>query len=116
MKQVIARNQANGAVVAPNVSVADSVWPRFKGLMLRGPLAEGEALLIRPCNSVHMFFMRFALDIVFLDKEGTVVRVVSDLKPWRVALGGKGAHDALELPSGAASGVSVGDKLSFEAP
>jgi uncharacterized membrane protein (UPF0127 family) len=114
LKQVIARNLTTGAVIAPNTSVADSPWPRFKGLMLRGPLAEGEALLIQPCNSVHMFFMRIALDIVFLDKEGAVVKVVSGLKPWRMALGGKGAHTALELASGAASGISVGDRLVFE--
>lgn len=83
--------------------------------MLRGPLAEGEALLIQPCSSVHMFFMRIALDIVFLDKDGAVVKVVSGLRPWRMALGGKGAHTALELSSGAAAGISVGDRLSFEA-
>lgn len=114
MKQVSVRNQATGAVIAPFTSVADSVWPRFKGLMFHPPLAEGEALFIRPCSSVHMFFMRFPLDIVFVDREGAVVKVVRDLRPWRMALGGKGAHSALELASGAAAGVSVGDRLVFE--
>lgn len=114
MKQVIARNQTTGAVIAPSTSIADSMWTRFRGLMLRGPLAEGEALLIRPCSSVHMFFMRFPLDIVFFDKEGAVVKVVSNLKPWRMALGGKGAWSALELAAGSAAGISIGDRLAFE--
>jgi hypothetical protein len=82
--------------------------------MLRRPLEDGEALLIKPCSSVHMFFMRFPLDIVFFDKGGTVVKIVSDLKPWRMALGGKGAWCALELPAGAAAGISVGDQIVFE--
>ena len=90
------------------------MWPRFWGLMLRKPLEDGEALLIKPCSSVHMFFMRFALDIVFFDKGGTVVKVVSNLKPWRMALGGKGAWSALELATGAAAGINVGDAIVFE--
>lgn len=84
--------------------------------MLRKPLAEGEALLIRPCSSVHMFFMRFALDIVFVDRQGDVVKVVPRLKPWRMALGGKGAHSALEMAAGSAEGnVNVADHLEFVA-
>ena len=116
MKQVIARNATTGAALAPQTSVADSMWPRFRGLMLRRPLEEGEALLIRPCSSVHMFFMRFALDIVFIDKQGAVVKIVAGLKPWRMALGGKGAWSALEMPAGSAAGrVSLGDRLEFDA-
>jgi uncharacterized membrane protein (UPF0127 family) len=61
-----------------------------------------------------MFFMRFPLDIVFFGKDGAVVKVMTDLKPWRMALGGKGAWCALELPAGAASEISVGDQIVFE--
>jgi uncharacterized membrane protein (UPF0127 family) len=114
LKQVIARNQTSGAVIAPRTSVADGVWTRLRGLMLQRPLKDGEALLIKPCSSVHMFFMRFPLDIVFFGKDGSVVKIISHLKPWRLALGGKGAWCALELPSGAASGISVGDMIVFE--
>jgi uncharacterized membrane protein (UPF0127 family) len=114
VKQVTVRNQTTGSIIASRASVADSIWPRFKGLMLHPPLAEGEALLIRPCNSVHMFFMRFPLDVVFTDRHGVVVKVARGLKPWRMALGGKAAHSALELAAGVAAGVSVGDTLVFE--
>ena len=114
LKQVITQNQTSGAVIAPQTSVADGMWSRFRGLMLQKPLEDGEALLIKPCSSVHMFFMRFALDIVFFDKAGAVVKIVPNLKPWRMALGGKGAWSALELPVGVAAGISVGDQIAFE--
>lgn len=114
LKQVIARNQTSGTVIAPQTSVADGMWSRFRGLMLQKPLGDGEALLIKPCSSVHMFFMRFPLDIVFFGKDGAVVKVVAGLQPWRMALGGKGAWSALELAAGAAASISVGDQVVFE--
>jgi uncharacterized membrane protein (UPF0127 family) len=60
--------------------------------------------------------MRFAIDVVFLDRDGQVVKVVSELKPYRAALGGRGAHSALELAAGAAKrcGIAVGDRLIWE--
>ena len=85
--------------------------------MLRGSLADGEGLLINPCSSVHMFFMRFPLDIVYLTKETSVVKVVPHLRAWRISLGGRGAHSALELPAGTAAlaAVEPGDKLVISA-
>jgi len=110
-------NETKGTIVASKVRQADSVWSRFWGLMFRRALAEGEALHIRPCNSVHTFFMRFTMDAVFLDKETRVVKVVPDMKPFRAAVGGKGAHSVLELAAGAAAlaGVEAGDTLVFRA-
>ena|SRR2546427_12357665 len=109
-------NETKSAIVASDVRVASSIWSRFWGLMLRRTLPQGEGLLIKPCSSVHMLFMCFAIDVVFLDRDGFVTRTVASLKPWRVALGGRGAHAALELPSGAATraGVEPGDKLTFQ--
>ncbi len=84
--------------------------------MLRRALPEGGGLLITPCTSVQTTFMRFAIDVVFLDRDGQVVRIVPALKPYRAALGGRGAHSALELAAGAAerSGIVVGDRLVWE--
>jgi len=84
--------------------------------MGRRGLPEGGALLITPCSSVQTFFMRFAIDVVFLDRDGQVVKVVSELEPYRVAFGGRGARAALELAAGAAAacGIAVGDRLVWE--
>jgi hypothetical protein len=84
--------------------------------MGRRVLPEGCGLLIRPCSSVQTTFMRFAIDVVFLDRDGQVVKIVPELKPYRAALGGQGGHSALELPAGAAGrcGIAVGDRLVWE--
>lgn len=86
--------------------------------MGRRSLPEGQSLLIDPCTSVHMFFMRFPLDVVYLDKENKVVKVAAGLKPWRIDMGEKGAKRVLEMSSGAASaaGIGVGDMLAFADP
>jgi hypothetical protein len=83
--------------------------------MGRRALPEGQALLLDPCTSVHTFFMRFAIDVIFLDKDFRVVKIIPAMKPWRTALGGRGAHSALELNGGVAqaSGLEVGDTLAF---
>ena len=100
----------DGTVVAGRLAVADSAWSRFAGLMLRRELPEGHGLLIRPCNSIHMFFMRFPLDVVFIDAAGTVVRVVDSIRPWRATSFVRGAKAAIELPAGTArrAGVAAG--------
>jgi uncharacterized membrane protein (UPF0127 family) len=108
-------NETKGTVVAANIRLADNLWTRFWGLMGRRALPAGEALHIQPCSSVHTFFMRFAMDAIFLDKEARVVRVVPDMKPFRAAVGGKGAHSVIEMVAGAAAltGVEAGDTLIF---
>lgn len=83
--------------------------------MFAAPLKPGQGLDIRPCNSIHMMFMRFRIDAVFYDKSGTVVRVASNLPTWRgLAFGGRRAAGVLELPAGSAADVSVGDHLEWQ--
>ena len=84
----------------------------MKGLLGRRGLDEGEGLLIRPTGSIHMFFMRFAIDAVFLDRELRILKIVPDLKPWRVAAS-KGAKQVLEMGSGEAArrGLEPGQQL-----
>ena len=101
--------------MASQAEKAESHWARFKGLMGRRGLPEGGGMLITPCSSVQTTFMRFSIDVVFLDRDGQVVKVVQELKPYRCAVGGRGAHSALELPAGAShSVVAVGDRLVWE--
>jgi uncharacterized membrane protein (UPF0127 family) len=70
-------------------------------------------MLLTPEPSVHMFFMRFPLDVVFLDRDHTVVAIRRELRPWKVA-GARGAYATLELPVGAAAGLEVGDELVLD--
>jgi len=83
-----------------NITVAQSFWQRFRGLMLSEPLSSDQALLIPRCTSVHTFFMRFTLDLVYLDKNDFVVKLVCSIKPWRMSWGGSGASQILEMTAG----------------
>jgi uncharacterized protein len=105
----------DGAIVCERCVVAASAWARTKGLLGRRDLPTDEGLLIKPCSSIHMFFMRFPIDAVFVDKEMRVVRVVSDLKPWRIAWS-RGSKAVIEMAAGEAArrGLQVGDSLALE--
>lgn len=110
-------NRTRGAVLGEAVEVADHLVPRLVGLLGRAGLAEGEGLWIEPCNSVHMFFMRFPIDVLFLAKDGRVVAVEHALAPWRLTRPYVGARVALELPAGLAArtGTVAGDAIGREA-
>jgi hypothetical protein len=112
-------NATRGTVVAASLEVAESFGGRFMGLMGRAGLPAGEGLWLRPASNIHMLFMRFPIDAVFLAKPGEdggrrVVAVRPALRPWTgVVWWARGADGCLELPSGtaAASGTSVGDVI-----
>jgi uncharacterized protein len=105
----------DGTLACERCVVAETAPTRMRGLLGRDGLDDHEGLLIRPTNSVHMFFMRFAIDVVFLDRDLVVRKVVEALRPWRMA-GCRGARAALELPAGAAArrGIAVGERLTLE--
>jgi uncharacterized membrane protein (UPF0127 family) len=86
----------------------------MRGLLGRRGLENGEGLLLRPAGSIHMFFMRFAIDVVFVGRNGEVVKVVPKVRPWRIAAG-RGARMALELAAGEAARrrVEVGNRLDL---
>jgi uncharacterized protein len=107
---------SGGAVVCDACLVAESPWLRMKGLLGRRELPDGEGILLRPASSIHMAFMRFPIDAVFLARDLTVLRVVRDLAPWRMASKVR-AHSVLELPAGTCErrGVREGDRLTLEA-
>lgn len=96
--------------------MADSFFTRAFGLIPRARLADGEGLLITRTSSITMWFMRFPIDAVFVDRSGRVVRVAADLPPWRLATAARGARDVVELPAGTAArtGTQAGDELTFE--
>lgn len=111
------RVERTGTLLADRVEWADSFVARFFGLMGRAALPANGALVLEPCQSVHMLFMRFAIDVAFVAPDGKVVAVYQDLKPWRGLSGyHREARFAVELPAGTlAEGlVEVGDVLELE--
>jgi uncharacterized membrane protein (UPF0127 family) len=93
-------NQTRKTILAEEVLLADTPLKRIRGLLGRDSLQPKEALVIRPCNSIHTFFMRFAIDVLFLDKEGFVLKAILHLQPFRLTAIYFGASSAVELPAG----------------
>jgi len=110
---LIVRSVARDTIVGDRVRVARSLKDRTVGLLRTPQLRPGEGLWIERSPSIHMFFMRYAIDAVFVAADGRVTKVVANLKPWRVVWWAPGARDCLELPAGAAaaSGIQPGDQL-----
>ena len=106
----------DGRVVCEQLLVAARPLRRMRGLLGRADLPAGEGILLRPASSVHTFFMRFPIDVVFLDRDGVVLGVEPDVAPWRLA-GRRGAKAVVELAAGesARRGIAVGDRLALQA-
>jgi hypothetical protein len=106
---------AGGTVVCERCEVPESSFGRARGLLGRDGLEVGEGMLIDRAGSVHMFFMRFPIDVVFLDRDRNVVGVRHGLRPWQVAAARR-AVAALELPAGAAAeaGIEEGHVLTLQ--
>lgn len=110
------RNHTRGTELASKAHTARGFWSRLIGLLGRSSLQTGGALVLEPCNSIHTAFMRFAIDVVYIDRSGQVVKVISKLKPFRVSGAFQGACSVIELPSGTIenTGTAPGDQLVFE--
>jgi uncharacterized protein len=111
-RPVVTLARADGEIVCERCSVAATALTRLRGLLGSGGLDPGKGLLLRPASSIHTFFMRFPIDVVFLDRELEVRKVVPGLGPWRFA-GARGAKSALELAAGEAErrGIAAGQRL-----
>src|SRR5437868_2964698 len=108
-------NTTRNTTLADKARRAASFVDRGRGLMLSDPLPSGGGLVIEPCNSIHMFFMRYPLDILFLDEQGKVLFMYKGIKPWRMGRIVRGARMAVELPEGVIdrTGTQLGDKLTI---
>ncbi len=109
MKQTRAYRLRDNRTLAEPCFVAAGFGDRVLGLMGERKLARGSGLWIAPCNSIHTFFMRFAIDAVYLDRDGKVLVVRRNVKPWRVDLPVICAHSVLEIPGGAAGDLKEGE-------
>ena len=113
--QILVRNQTRNTVLADSADVADSSAKRRTGLLKHDRLAPGQGLWIVPCESVHSFFMKFPIDLVYLDRKHKVRKIRHNMAPWRMSIC-LSAHSILELPAGvlAATGTQAGDQLAIE--
>jgi uncharacterized membrane protein (UPF0127 family) len=108
-------NSRTGDVVAHEVRTALDSATRRKGLLGLDGMPSGSALIIAPCSAIHTWFMRFAIDVVFVAKDGRVIKVRERLNAWRMSAA-LSAHAVVELPAGAiASGTRKGDQLLLRA-
>jgi uncharacterized protein len=102
----------DGRVVCEHLLVAARPLRRMRGLLGRAELPSDQGILLRPAGSVHTYFMRFPIDVVFLDRDAVVVGIEPSLPPWKTA-GRRGAKAVVELAAGECErrGVQVGDRL-----
>jgi uncharacterized membrane protein (UPF0127 family) len=115
-RDVSITNTTRDATIGTRVRVASSLRDRAVGLLRTPEVLPGEGLLIERTASIHMFFMRYPIDVVFVDRRGRVTRTVSALRPWRVVWWARGARDCIELWAGAVEGTGTrkGDQLAIE--
>jgi hypothetical protein len=110
----ISLERHDGSTVCERCLLAETPLTRLRGLLGRAGLERGEGILLRPASSIHMWFMRFPIDAVFLDSENRVLRIAAQLKPWRIA-GCRGAKAVVELPAGECErvGLRPGEQLGL---
>ncbi len=106
-------HRATGQCLAERVELANTFFKRLRGLMFRRRLPPAEALWLRPCNGIHTFWMLFAIDAIFLDRELRIVKLVENMRPFRVAQPHLAARSVLETQAHTISraGLKVGDHL-----
>ena len=110
-----ATNLTTHTELASNLVKADNLFARLKGLLGRGSLPQGEGLLIKPCNGIHTFGMRFAIDAIFLDRENRIVALTKDLRPNHLTRLYFNAASVLEVPAGTvdATSTAIGNEVEI---
>lgn len=93
-------NQTQNTVLAEDVFIADTPFKRIKGLLGRKIFPPGEVIILDPCNSIHTFFMRFPIDVLFVDKNYKVLKILHNLNPNRISHIYWLANKVIELPAG----------------
>ncbi len=112
--RMIVRNETRDSTIADFADVADTSASRCKGLLGRDSLSPGEGLWIIPCEAIHTCGMRFAIDIIYLNRQKRVCKLLKNIKPWRLSMCAF-ANSVLEVPAGTIehTGTQKGDQLCF---
>jgi uncharacterized protein len=115
MPVVTVRNQTQQCDLGDSIAVATSFWQRGKGLMFASGLGQGEGMIIDPCTSIHTFWMRFPIDVLYMDRNHCVIRTDESMKPWRIGPVFTGSKWVIELPAGtiSATGTQAGDIIEI---
>ncbi|WP_245830970.1 DUF192 domain-containing protein [Sediminibacillus massiliensis] len=100
-------NDLTKEVIAEDVKEAYRFWPRFKGLMLTKSMPDNAALHLAPCSSIHTFFMKYSIDILYLNKQNEVVGIEENLEPGKIGKRFPKVHSVIELPAGRAKSTSI---------
>jgi hypothetical protein len=108
-------NKTKGTALADEAVLADTLFLRMKGLLDKKNIKKGQALILKPCDSIHTFFMRFAIDVIFVDQKHRVDLAISCLKPWRLSPLCWRAKLAIEFPCGVIqdSHTEKGDEITI---
>jgi len=116
MQTVQILNLTKGAVIAQEAQLATSLGQRIKGLLGKRSLSADEALILKPCSSIHTFFMHFAIDVLFLDKNMRIIRLTQNMSPSRLSPIVWASCMVIELPAGKISQINthVGDRVEFK--
>jgi uncharacterized protein len=102
-------------LIAENVLIADTLKTRVLGLMFSKSIPGGDGLLLDPCNSIHTFFMRYALDVVFIGPQNQIVKIIRNIEPWRMTWIYFKARKTLEMQAGKfPSEIKEGDILEMK--
>lgn len=109
-------NKDKNVILAEDVVMANTLFRRIKGLLGKKELKSGQALILKPCDSVHTFFMRFPIDVLFVDKSNKIIEAIASLKPFRITALYFSARFAIELPAGTilSSLTDKGDTILIE--
>jgi len=92
------KNTKNNFILGNKIYLANNSITRLSGLMGKESFGEIDGMLIKPCNSIHTFFMKFPIDVIFISKDNKIIRVVENLKEWKISPIVFKAHSTLELP------------------
>ena len=104
----------NEFLIGDKIGYANNPISRFFGLLNKKTIVDGEGVFLTPCNSIHMFFMKFPLDVVFLDRKYKVVKIMEDLKPWKISPVVFKAQSVLELPVGSIKKYQIAENDVLE--
>lgn len=116
MKRVQVVNTTKGVAIAQEAECAFSLGQRLKGLLGRSSLTAKQGMVLKPCSSIHTFFMRFSIDVLFLDKNMQVIKAIQNMPPNRLGPMVWGSKLAIELPAGqiGQTKTQVGDRVEFQ--